>query len=280
MQLYLEHQEENLFWEIIWEGTSLTQRAGTINSLGEEESQELPHASAGLDSYMALAKAKLEAGYQDPRGKVQAQQLDVQVYETYLQNKEYEAATEWLAYFGHLENASLEDQLIEQYIQDNNYTAAEKHVLSKLQSSQNANIVIRQIRYLASINPMLSRFMMGNLPIEIEPSHPASYYKELAQAHSKIAFFDTLSAQLRAIPSIDLQIIYLTHLLDHPHPQHTQQLLALEKAQLLLKEWESSLPRKKAAYQALLAGAQNIQQSTLAAELQLALQELEKASLE
>lgn len=278
MQLYLEHQEQQLFWEIIWEGTTLTKRAGTINSLGEEDSQELPTTSIAFEEYTSQAKAKLEEGYQDPRGKVQTSQLEVKVYENYLQNKEYEAAIEWLAYFGHLEDASLEDQLIDSYIQEKNYAAAEKYVLGKLQGSQDANIVIRQIRYLTSINPMLSRFMMGNLPTTIEPSHAASYYRELAQAHSKIAFFDTLSAQLRVIPTLPLQIIYLTHLLDHPYPDNTQQVLALEKAQLLLKEWESDPATKKEAYQALIARAKSLQQATLATELQLAVQELEKES--
>ncbi|MGH1336094.1 MAG: hypothetical protein ACRBFS_08200 [Aureispira sp.] len=274
MQLYLEKPEEAQFWEINWQGTITTERTGTIKETGQTVTQTHSTITTAFEAWRTAALAKLQEGYQDPTGKTTVAQLDRTVYVHYLEAQQYEKAMHWLGYFGHIEDPTLEDQLIARYIQDKNYTAAEKYVLGHLQSSQNANIIIRQIRYLTTVNPMLSRFMLGNLPLEVTPENPASYYKELAQAQAKIAFFDTLSPQLRAIQDKKLQLVYCTHLLDTPHENNTQQILALEKAHLLLQELEAPMEWIKQGYQTLLDGAQGIGETSIAATLQEALQTL------
>lgn len=276
MQLYLEKPEQEQFWEITWEGTTVTRRAGTINSPGEKQQENYATTTAAFEHYIQAAQTKIEEGYTDPRGTVEREQLDAAVYEQYLKNQQFDAAVGWLNYFGHLENSVWEDQLIEHYIQKEDYTAAEKYILGNLQSSQDGNVVIRQLRYLSTINPMLSRFMLGNLPLEVNPARPEAYYKELAQAQAKIAFFDTLSGQLRTLTAPHLQLIYLTNLLDTPHEKNAQQLVALERAQLLLKEWDAPVAAQKEAYQQLIAGAERIGQLDIMAELQAALKALPK----
>jgi hypothetical protein len=203
--------------------------------------------------------------------------LDSSVYQQYLQNKQETEAVQWLDYYGYLEDATLEDQLIDYYVEQKNYATAEKYILGKLQSSKNPNIIIRQIRYLTVVNPMLSRFMLGNLPLEVTAPHPIVYYKELAQAHSRLGFFDTLSAQLRVIKATTTQFVYLLHLLDHFHPQSTQQIVALQKAQALLNHWDSNSLSQQTAYQQLVAAAKRIEQTDIAAELQAALDPLSEA---
>jgi predicted DNA-binding WGR domain protein len=276
MQLYLESPDAALFWEITWKGHTLIERAGTIGTKGDELKHRFVSNSAAFAGWMAAANEKIEAGYQDPKGRINRDQLDVAVYKEFIKNHQLESAQAWLNYFGHLEDATLEDELIEQYIAQEDYTAAEKYVLGKLQKSTDANVVIRQVRYLATINPMLSRFMMGNLPQEVNAEHPEAYYRELGMAHSKIAFFDLLSPQLRAIKTAEYQLIYLTHLLDTPHDQHPQQRLALERAQEILHNWQAPADTRIPYYQPLIKGAQRIGQTTTAAELELALQKLEE----
>lgn len=273
MKLYLEKLDKALFWEITCKKNSVIERAGEINHLGQKHACDYPTVANAFDTWITAAKTKLEEGYKDPQGNVQEEQLDRAVYEHYLTTQQFDAAVNWLNYFGHLDDPTLEDLLIDSYIEHKEYTLAEKYVLGKLQSSQDGNIAVRQIRYLTTINPMLSRFMLGNLPVDIQPNHPEIYYQELAQAQSKIAFFDTLSSQIRAIPSTSLQIIYLTHLLDNPHENNQQQILALEKAQLLLKNWKASLTTKEIAYQKLIAGAERIKQPDIANQLKLTLQQ-------
>lgn len=274
MQLYLEKPEEAQFWEISWEGTTTAERTGTIKETGQVQEQTHSTVAAAFEAWRMAAIAQLQGGYQDPQGKASIQQLDVTVYKNHLQARAYDKAMHWLSYFGHLEDPSLEDQLIVHYIQDKDYTAAERYILPRIQSNQNANIIVRQIRYLSTVNPMLSRFMLGNLPLEVNPEHPASYYKELAQAQSKIAFFDTLSAQLRIIPTPELQLVYLTNLLDTPQEKSTQQVLALEKAHLLLKALEAPVLLTRKRYEGLLERATRMQQTTIVALLQEELNQL------
>ncbi len=274
MQLYLEQPATALFWEITWSGTTVTERTGALGEQGQQQQQHYSTTVDAFQGWITAARAKIEAGYQDPEGKVKREQLDVVVYEQYLQNQQYDAAMAWLGYFGHLDDSEWEDKLVAHYLEKEDYTAAEKYVLGKLQRSQEANVVVRQIRYLATINPMLCRFMLGNLPVTVNAERPAAYYRELASAQSKIAFFDLLSTQLRAIKAPEHQLLYLTHLLDTPHDQHPQQIVAIDKAQAILNNWQTSISTKKAAYKALIKGAERIGQTTTAAELKIVLQAL------
>lgn len=274
MQLYLEKSETAQFCEIICKGTTIVEKTGDIGTKGEEEQQIYQSYASAFERWCTIALAKLEEGYRDPKKRATKEQLDPAVYQQYLQQQQETKAIEWLGYYGYLEDATLEDQLVDYYVEHKNYAAAEKYILGTLQSSKNPNVIIRQIRYLTLVNPMLSRFMLGNLPLEVAAPNPIVYYKELAQAQARLGFFDTLATQLRIIKGRTTQFMYLLHLLDHPHPQSSQQLVALQKAQALLNNWQSNSPSQHTAYQLLIAAAQRIEQIEIATELQAVLKKL------
>ncbi|MFK7797841.1 MAG: hypothetical protein AB8E82_10340 [Aureispira sp.] len=274
MQLYLEQPETAQFCEILYKGTTVVKKEGEIGTKGKEQQQMYQSYDAAFEGWRTTALAKLEEGYRDPKKRATKEQLDRGIYQQYLQQQQETQAIQWLGYYGYLEDATLENQLVDYYVARNNYAAAEKYILGNLQNSKNPNVIIRQIRYLTVINPMLSRFMLGNLPLEITAPDPIVYYKELAQAQARLGFFDTLSTQLRIIKGNTTQFTYLLHLLDPPHPQNSQQLVALQKAQALLNNWQSNSPNQRTAYQQLIAAAQRIGQIEIATELQTVLETL------
>lgn len=218
------------YWQIELKGSTVLVEYGKIGGKATLVEKDCENSIAALQYYKQALLKKMNAGYLDAKGKVQIGQFQDEVYETYLANNELDKALAWLAYYGDLLDGSYEDLLLQKYLDNKDFVAAEKYVLSKIQVVKDANIIVRQVRHLGLINPMLCRFMIGNLPPNPNPIMIDLYYQDLAMAQARIGLFEMVNVTLKNMEKDRTKLTYLTYLLETIHPTITAQKDILEKA--------------------------------------------------
>ena len=237
MLQYLENTsgKRPKYWQIDWNGTLLNTVYGKIGAKGRRSEKVCKDEIEAFKIYKNKILEKLKRGYVDPNGKLSEVDFQDTAYDAFLEQREFEKAVDWLAKFGELKDDAYENKLIKAFVENKQYAAAEKYIFGKIKDSKKATIIIRQIRYLSVVNPMMCRFMIGNLPAQPEAADMAAYYQNLAIAQATIGMIHAAATGLKNIESNRVKIIYLAHFLDANPETSEQQIGLLEKAISILE---------------------------------------------
>lgn len=207
---YLENTTKTSkhYWQIDLIGQKIAIKYGLVNEATVETIERVCEDDIqAFHQYKNEIVEKIRAGYYDPEEKVTEANFLDSVYETYLKQNQLEEAVAWLEGFSNLTDPSYEDQLINTCLSNKNYIIAEKYVLEKIKVIKDADVIIRQVCYLSQINPMLCRFMIGNLPPNPDLKDALGYYQNLASAQAKIGMFSMVSKTLKVIRSDYVKIV-------------------------------------------------------------------------
>ena len=257
-------------WDLEWTNRNIRTQHQEEGVTHPEQTVAYESRAAAFQAYRQWLLERLKEGYTDGAGNLRAEDLTEATFHTYLREQQYDLAEVWLKRHQAIEDERYENALLQTYLEHKAYSEAEKYILRQLQGEDNLNRVMRQIRYLTQVNPLLGRFMIGNLlQQELGPQiHLGQYYRDLAMAQSAVGMFEHLNSTLTRIEVPTLQLTYLGHLLHTHQPESAQQQMeALEKARHLLKHATVSPEDQQEFYDLLIEGATRIQQPQVAVQL-------------
>lgn len=249
-------------WDIEWIRRTIRTEHRSEGQPNEETVVTYNDKGMAYQAYRTQILEKLEEGYNDGQESLSPDQFQEAVFYQYLDNQQYDLAEVWLKRHQAIEDEEYEAALLAAFIKNEAYSDAEKYILRQLQGEDSLNRVMRQIHYLAQINPLLCRFMVGNLLQQAPDSNTNAihYYRDLSKAQSIIGMFEHLNTTLNQIDGMSAKLVYATHLLHHYHEGASQQSIALERAHELLQKINLPSEEKATHYDLLIEGAERIQQ--------------------
>lgn len=276
MKQYLEryNEQEHTCWEIELKGKVLLQKSGVVGQEGSIEQQELEDEAAAFGVYQAQIIARMEDGYTSPKAVCEMTNFKPSTFQGYLEQGAWEEAIAWLEYYPWLPDAQYEDSLVATLLEKQNYTLGERYVLNRIKDNNDLTQVSRYIRYLSQLNPMLCRFMIGNLPPTPTVADPLLYYKNLGRAQARIGMIGKPETLIEGISSQVVQLYYLGSLLDYVQEDTAAQQQVLWKAMALMEQYFFDITDEKTLYELLLEGAEKLKAQPEVERLRASLDQL------
>ena len=118
-------------------------------------------------------------------------------------------------------------ELINAHIENNKLIEVQRYIFGKIKNCNSVDIIIRHVRYLSKIDPLMCRVMIGNMPAKPQSTNLKQYYQDFAIAQSGIGMINTSEVTLNNIEDKEIKIIYLAHLLDTYYQESELQISIL-----------------------------------------------------
>ena len=267
--MYLHKNEDTYskFWKIEIADCHVNILYGKSMNKGRQIHKNFDNKLQAFKYYRNQIYQKLQNGYQSTEDKIKAADFDDNSFNQYIQNREFEQAIQWINLLGEFSELCYEEKLINALLLDNKQVEAERFIFGKIKNCLNLQIVVRQIRNLSSMNPLMSRIMIGNLPAKPEDTDLIEYYTHFAIAQSRMGMIDASEKTLLNIENIEVKIIYLANLLDTYYVKSDLQTGILNKALSLLDKITLNNDKMFKLLILLSKGARNIKQHQLAVTL-------------
>ena len=196
-----------------------------------------------------------------------ASAFDDMAFDEFLNNRDFEKAIDWINLLGDFSELSYEEKLINALMLDDKQIEAERFIFGKIKKCKDLLIVIRQIRNLSKINPLMSRMFIGNMPAKPQDINLKEYYTHFAIAQSRMGMINDSEITLGNIEKTEVKIIYLGNLLDTYYPKSETQSEILNSALFLLEKIPDNEEKKNNLFILLSKGARTILQNELSMKL-------------
>lgn len=177
---------------------------------------------------------QMQDGYQDTAAYFVQSDFEMQALNSMITNDQYEQAHAWMIKLDAWIDEELEEKYLHILLEKQQAILAERYIFTKIQSNRDYEVQIRQIKYLSSLNPIMARMLIGNLPFFSPQEHSINYLCDYAKAQSRMGVIQHLDARLATL-SEHQKLVYLVHLLDCIHQDQPFQLQLLEKACAILQ---------------------------------------------
>ena len=266
---YLENNsaKKSKFWQIEAIARSVTIHFGIIGNDGIFSTTNFETENEVFTYYKNQILKKFKSGYIDPENKVDIARFQDSTFDRFLNVNDFENAIDWLENFDDLYIASNEDKLINAHIDNKKLIEVQRYIFNKIKIIKSVDIIIRQIRYLSKIDPLMCRVMIGNMPVKPQSINLKQYYQDFAIAQSGIGMLNASEVTLNNINDKEVKIIYLAHLLDTYHQQSELQISILNNAITILESADFNSSTKNTFYLLLSKGAITIDQKEISERL-------------
>jgi predicted DNA-binding WGR domain protein len=267
MYLHKNEDDHTKFWKIEISDCQVNILYGKSANKGRQIKKNFDNKLQAFKYYRRQIHENLQNGYESPENKIHASDFDDNTFNHYIENREFEKAVDWINLLGEFSELSYEEKLINALLLDNKQIDAERFIFGKIKNCTNLLIVVRQIRNLSSMNPLMSRMMIGNLPAKPQNIDLIEYYTNFAIAQSRMGMIDAAETTLLNIVEMEVKIIYLANLLDTHHMKSDLQAEILNKALSLIEKITLNNEKMSGLLILLSKGARNINQNQLAVTL-------------